>query len=72
MFEKPLNCVQSLKTVGGFKNHEQKDSAMTFASDVDIAWSRSEEEQKKLYGSKYRKRKSGTQKNIERREKISN
>ena len=41
---------------------------MTEDSDRDIAWIRSEEETKKLYGKKYRPgRVSGTQKNIDRR-----
>lgn len=56
---------------GGYPSHNQKDKAMTLASDLDIAWVRSEEEQKKLYGAKYRHRKSGTQCNLERRAKIN-
>jgi hypothetical protein len=53
---------------GGFASHDAKDSAMTHASDIDIAYVRSEEESKALYGEKYRPgRISGTQKNLERR-----
>jgi hypothetical protein len=68
--EKPLHNIGGYPTIGGFKNHKKKDSAMTYASDADIAWVRSDEEQRQLYGNKYRKRKSGTQKNLERRAKI--
>lgn len=53
---------------GRFKTDRDKDTAMTNESDKDIAWVRSEEEQKKLYGDKYRKRVSGTAKNLWRRE----
>lgn len=56
---------------GGFPSHNQKDKAMTLVSDIDISWIRSDEDQKKLYGDEYRPRKSATQINIERRQKIS-
>jgi len=55
---------------GKFKNDTDKDTAMTNASDKDIAWVRSEEEQKKLFGDKYRKRVSGTEKNLWRRRSL--
>lgn len=70
MKTKPLNNLGNYQTSGGYKSHKAKDSAMTLGSDQDIAWVRSVEEQKKLYGSKYRKRKSGTEKNINRRKSI--
>ena len=69
--QKPFHNMGGFPTRGGFDNHAKKDAAMTRISDADIAWVRSEEEQKKLYGDKYRKRKSGTQKNLERRAKLN-
>jgi len=63
----PLNNVGNFDTKGGYKTQTKKDAAMTNASDIDIAWVRSEEEQKKLYGKKYKKRLSGTAKNLRRR-----
>lgn len=51
----------------GFKSNTNRDTEMTLNSDIDIAWVRSEEECKLLYKDKFRKRKSGTQLNIERR-----
>lgn len=58
----------SIKTVGGWKSHDQKDAAMTKNSDVDILYVRSTDESKKLYGDKFNpKRMSGTQKNLNRR-----
>jgi predicted house-cleaning noncanonical NTP pyrophosphatase (MazG superfamily) len=57
-----------LKTIGGFASHDQKDSAMTMISDIDIAYVRSEQESKKLYGNIYQAdRISSTQKNLIRR-----
>jgi hypothetical protein len=57
-----------IQTVGGFKTHDEKDSAMTRASDIDIAYLRSVDESRKLYGEKYDPtKKSSTQKNLERR-----
>ena len=57
MFEKPRNNVNDFPTVGGFKSDEDRDAAMTAASDYDIAWVRPGRE------------KSGTAKNIARRNK---
>ena len=45
-------------TEGGFQSDEERDSAMTDNSDIDIAWVRKGRE------------KSGTQKNLDRRETI--
>ncbi|AGF85328.1 hypothetical protein QJ854_gp454 [Moumouvirus goulette] len=60
-----------LKTKGGFKSHNEKDAAMTMISDIDIAFVRSFEESKKLYGEKFNSNRiSGTQKNILRRQKL--
>jgi len=71
MFKKPLNN-PGYPTKGSFKNHEEKDSAMTKNSDEDIAWVRSEKDTKLLYGDKYRpNRISGTQKNLNRRKQMS-
>jgi len=62
-----------LKTIGGFKTHEEKDRSMTLASNIDIAYVRSHEDSKKLYGKKFRpNRISGTQKNLDRRASINN
>ena len=61
-------CVEessAVSTRGGFATHDDKDAAMTGASDVDIAWVRSPEEQLALYGENYV---TGTEKNILRRE----
>jgi len=68
--EKPLNGNPGgFCTIGGYKNHESKDSAMTDASDIDILYIRSIDEQRKIYGSNYRYRISGTEKNKNRRRK---
>lgn len=57
-----------VSTKEGFTGFMARDAQMTANSDYDIAVVRSEEETKKLYGSKYRKgRISGTQQNINRR-----
>lgn len=67
--DKPRNNVGKYLTKGGFKSDEDRDKAMTRDSHDDIAWVRSEEENKKLYGSKYvENRVSGTMKNLMRRE----
>jgi hypothetical protein len=59
-------------TRGGYKTLTQRDAAMTLASHRDIAWVRSAEESKKLYGAKYNPRRvSGTQKNLNRRQRMS-
>lgn len=55
MFKKPRNCKSGLETVGGFKSDAERDAAMTYVSDYDIAWVRPGNE------------KSGTAKNILRR-----
>ncbi len=71
MFTDPLNKNPALyPTKGGFKNHNSKDTAMTKASHYDIAYVRSIEEQKKLYGEKYKYRMSGTERNIRRRKNL--
>lgn len=60
-----------IQTIGGFKSHDQKDAFMTHNSDIDIAYVRSAEESKKLYGEKYNPtRISGTQKNLNRRKNL--
>lgn len=52
----------------GYDSYSKRDKQMTNDSDYDIAWVRSTEESKRLYGVKYNpKKKSGTQQNIERR-----
>lgn len=64
--DKPRNfLVGSLRC--GFSNDTKKDEYMTYRTMCDILWIRSEEESKKLYGKKYRKRVSGTEKNKLRR-----
>lgn len=53
---------------GNYRSLEERDARMTSESHYDIAWVRSKEESKALYGDKYDpKRISATQKNIERR-----
>lgn len=69
MKKKAFNNLGNFETKGGFKTNDDKDSAMTRDSDEDIAWVRPAEDQKKLYGAKYRKRVSGTEKNLTRRRK---
>lgn len=49
------------------KGHTERDEAMTRASHYDILRYRTEEECRLLYGSNYRKRVSGTEKNEIRR-----
>lgn len=70
LYEKPRNnCGFPCK--GKYMSDESRDNAMTTSSDQDIAWVRPVEEQKKLYGKKYRhKRISGTEKNLNRRQKL--
>lgn len=68
MFNKPRNTINGVKLFGGFKSDNTRDIAMTNNSNIDIAWVRGHEEQKKLYGKKYRAdRISGTQRNLTRR-----
>jgi hypothetical protein len=57
MLEKPRNCLEHFRTVGGFKSDRERDEAMTAASHYDIAWVRPGRE------------KSGTAKNLARRGK---
>lgn len=59
MLDQPRNNVGNRVTLGGFKSDEERDSAMTSASDYDIAWIRKGKE------------KSGTAKNILRRRTMS-
>lgn len=40
MFERPRNNIGRFQTVGAFKTDEERDAAMTKASDDDIAWVR--------------------------------
>ena len=55
----------------GFTSYTDRDKNMTLNSDYDIAWIRSKEESQKLYGDKFdSKRKSGTELNLERRNKL--
>lgn len=54
MFDSPRNDI-GFPTVKGFVSDEERDAAMTFNSDRDIAWVREGRE------------KSGTQKNLDRR-----
>ena len=58
MFTKPRNNAGNFKTVGGFTTNEDRDAAMTAASDYDIAWVRPGKE------------KSGTAKNLKRRKTL--
>ena len=60
-----------LPCVGGFGSHAAKDAAMTRASDADIAFPRSEAEQRACYGDRYRPRVSGTEKNLLRRQRLT-
>lgn len=65
------NNLHNYQTSGNYKNHTQKDEAMTLNSDIDILWIRSEDQMKQMYGNKYRKRISGTEKNLIRRQQIN-
>lgn len=58
MFDSPRNNVGGFTTIGGFTSDEARDSAMTHASDIDIAWVRPGKEG------------SGTHQNIMRRQKV--
>lgn len=55
MFESPRNNVGAFPTAGGFDSDHSRDSAMTAASDEDLAWIRPGRER------------SGTAKNLSRR-----
>lgn len=65
-----------LNLIDGFKSYTERDSAMTYASNIDIAWVRSKEETRKLLeslGETYRpSRVSGTEKNLIRRQQKNN
>jgi hypothetical protein len=56
MFDKVRNNVGGFKTIGGFKDDESRDKAMTLRSTKNILYIRSEGRSKKLYGKKYKKR----------------
>lgn len=58
MFERPRNLNGGFSTVGGFTSDEDRDAAMTVASDYDIAWVRPGREN------------SGTANNLKRRKVI--
>jgi hypothetical protein len=58
MFENPRNNKGNHPTVSGFSTDEERDTAMTLASDSDIAWVRPGRE------------KSGTAKNLKRRTQV--
>jgi len=55
MFDSPRNNIGNFPTVGGFQSDDERDAAMTAASNYDIAWVRPGRE------------KSGTAKNLARR-----
>ena len=52
MYNKPLNNKGKYVTVGGFKSHNKKDSAMTKNSDYDIAYVRSPRTTKIIRGKR--------------------
>lgn len=55
---------------GPWSSYTQRDAQMTEDSDYDIAWVRSVEESRIMYGAKFDpKRKSGTERNLVRRAK---
>jgi hypothetical protein len=66
--KKPRNKISKLfEKNGGYLSDRSRDTSMTRDSTIDIGWFRSREEQMELYKDKYKPRKSGTEKNIERR-----
>ena len=69
MFDMPRCNKYDFETRGGFKSDLERDSEMTRVSDMDIAYIRGEVEQRAKYGKKYKYRVSGTQKNLDRRNK---
>lgn len=73
MFKSPLNNA-GFKTIGEFSSHNKKDTAMTLNSDYDIAYVRPPDvigKMLEMRGIKYNpKRKSGTQRNLDRRIKL--
>lgn len=61
-----------IRTVSGFCSHDDRDIAMTNTSDIDIAYVRSHEESRKIYGDTFDPtRKSSTEKNIIRRMELN-
>lgn len=58
MFKSPRNNAGGFKIIGGFQSDDERDAAMTAASDYDIAWVRPGRE------------KSGTAKNLARRNHV--
>jgi hypothetical protein len=69
LFYKPRHN-PGYSTKGEFKGNTQRDTYMTNNSSDDIAWVRSEDETKIIYGNKYRPNCiSDTQKNLNRRNK---
>ena len=61
----------NVKLVEGFTSYTKRDEAMTVASTEDCAWVRPKSETKLLLGKHYsEKRKSGTELNLIRREKV--
>lgn len=58
-----------VSVLNNWTSYNKRDTAMTFASDYDLCWVRSEEECRCLYGDQYRKRVSGTEQNLIRRKK---
>jgi hypothetical protein len=70
MFDTPRNNFGNFITIGGFTSDEERDEAMTKASDEDILWMRDPKEQRKRLGAKYNPYHiSGTTKNMLRRKK---
>ncbi len=57
--------------IGGWPSYNKRDAAMTAASDYDLCWVRPEAECRRLYGDSYRKRVSGTEQNVLRRQKMA-
>jgi hypothetical protein len=67
-YDKPRNYIEGFRTEGGFISDSARDEAMTLASDEDILYVRSEEEQRKRLGKKYNPNHvGGTQHNLLRR-----
>lgn len=70
MHDKPRHNIFNYPTVGGFKSDEERDTAMTNNSDIDLLWVRPVELQKKLLGKKFKEGHiTGTEKNRIRRNK---
>ncbi len=55
----------------GYQSYTSRDADMTTNSHYDIAWVRSKEASKVLYGDAYKPRVSGTQHNLNRRLKLN-